>query len=469
MLLTTPRLVVAGLAGDSGKTLVSLGLVRALVGRGVAVAAYKKGPDYIDAAWLGLAAGMPGRNLDTFMMPPEGLGSSLAKARDAGLILVEGNRGLYDGLDGAGTHSTAELAKRLGAPVILVVDVTKSTRTVAAQVLGCQLMDPDLNIAGVILNRVGTQRQEEIVRQAVETTTGIPVLGAVPRLAGGGPLPGRHLGLVTTSDHADPQAAVERAAESVGQAVDLDGILTVARRESVAVELEEMPAVNTARPCRVAVAQDPAFCFYYPENLEAIEAAGGEIVPFSLLESRGLPPETDAVYLGGGFPEVHAAGLADNAAVRNDLVRAAGDGVPIFAECGGLMMLARTLRFDGNLYPMAGVLDLEIQQEKRPQGHGYVLGRVDRENPWFERGTILKGHEFHYSRITGGEDLKRTVMEIERGVGVGGGRDGIVKGRVWASYLHLHVFAVPQWPGAMVGFGRQSQYGEQAERAAAGV
>ncbi|MEN8163816.1 MAG: cobyrinate a,c-diamide synthase, partial [Acidobacteriota bacterium] len=290
MQLTSPRLVVAGLSGDGGKTLVSLGLARALAGRGVAVAAYKKGPDYIDAAWLGLAAGSPGRNLDTFMMSAEGLGSSLAKAQGAGLILVEGNRGLYDGLDGAGTHSTAELAKRIGAPVILVVDVTKSTRTVAAQVLGCQMMDPALRLAGVILNRVGTSRQERVIREAIKSTTGIPVLGAVPRLGGDGPLPGRHLGLVTTSDHADPHEAVERAAEKVGQAVDLDAVLRVARDNSVMVELDEMPAVGTVRPARVAVARDPAFCFYYPENLEAIEAGGAEVVPFSLLESRGLPP-----------------------------------------------------------------------------------------------------------------------------------------------------------------------------------
>jgi len=468
MLLTTPRLVVAGLAGDSGKTLVSLGLVRALVGRGVAVAAYKKGPDYIDAAWLGLAAGRPGRNLDSFMMSPEAMGSSLRKACGAGLALVEGNRGLYDGMDADGTHSTAELAKTLGAPVILVVDVTKSTRTVAAQVLGCQMMDPDLRLAGVVLNRVATARQEKIVRRAVESTTGIPVVGAIPRMAGGGPLPGRHLGLVTTSDHGDPGAAVDRAAERVSQAVDVDQLLTIAQRQSTAVEFGELAPIQSAGSCRVAVAQDPAFCFYYPENLEALEAAGAEIVPFSLLESVGLPPETDVIYLGGGFPEVHAAGLADNSVIRNDLATAAEDGVPIFAECGGMMMLARSLRFEGKHYPMAGVLDLDIEQEKRPQGHGYVDGRVVVENPWFDRGTVLRGHEFHYSRITGGRDLERTVVELDRGVGVGNGRDGIVKGGVWASYLHTHVFTVPQWPGVMVGRGRPRQE-TQAERAVVGV
>jgi cobyrinic acid a,c-diamide synthase len=468
MLVTTPRLVIAGLAGDSGKTLVSIGLAGALTSRGVAVAPYKKGPDYIDAAWLGLAAGRPGRNLDTFMMSPEALGSSLRKARGAGLILIEGNRGLYDGMDVGGTHSTAELAKTLGAPVILVVDVTKSTRTIAAQVLGCRMMDPDLQLAGVILNRVATNRQEQIVRQTVESTTGIPVVGALPRMGGGGPLPGRHLGLVTTSDHGDPGAAVDHAAETIARTVDVDQVLAIARRRSVAVEFGELPGIEPVGSCRVAVARDPAFCFYYPENLEALEAAGAEIVPFSLLESAGLPSQTDAIYLGGGFPEVHAGGLADNAAIRDDLATAAEDGVPIFAECGGMMVLARTLRFRGKDFPMAGVLDLDIEQEKRPQGHGYVAGRVVVENPWFERGTTLRGHEFHYSRITGGRDVERAVVELNRGVGVGNGRDGIVKGGVWASYLHTHVFTVPQWPGVMVGRGRPRQE-TQAERAVVGV
>jgi cobyrinic acid a,c-diamide synthase len=281
-------------------------------------------------------------------------------------------------------------------------------------------------------------------------------------------LPGRHLGLVTTSDHDDPEAAVDLAAQLIGEAVDLDGVLDLARCHSVPLELGELPLVRKTRPFRVAVAQDPAFCFYYPENLEAMEAAGAEVVPFSLLTSRGLPPETDAVYLGGGFPEVHAAGLADNGAVRRDLAVAANDGVPMFAECGGLMMLARELQFEGAVYPMAGVLDLEIKQEARPQGHGYVVGRIDKENQWFERGTLLKGHEFHYSRITGGQDVERTVVELERGVGIGGGRDGIVKRRVWASYLHMHVFAVPEWSDAMAGRGWR-QDGKQAERAAVGV
>lgn len=445
MRLKSPRLVIAGLSGDSGKTLFSIGVIRALAGRGVDVAPYKKGPDFIDAAWLGLAAGKPGRNLDTFMMPPEGLGTSLAKADGAGLMVVEGNRGLFDGFDVEGTHSTAELAKIIGAPVILVVDVSKSTRTVAAQVLGCRMMDPELCLSGVILNRVGTPRQEELIRRTIESTTQIPVLGALRRLKEEDPLPGRHLGLVTTSEHADAEAAVERAAEVVAASVDLDALRAVAQRESRSMEFGEMPQASKGSAFRVAVARDPAFCFYYPENLEALEGAGAEIVPFSPLRSEGLPAGTEGVYLGGGFPEVHAAGLADNRSLRRDLAAAAAEGVPIFAECGGMMMLSRCLEYEGTTYPMAGVLDLEIQQEARPRGHGYVIARVSQRNPWFEQGRTLKGHEFHYSSVRKGLDVEKTVLELERGVGVGRKRDGIVKGSVWASYTHLHVWTMPDW------------------------
>ncbi len=445
MRLSIPRLVVAGLAGDSGKTLLSIGLARAFTGRGVGVAPYKKGPDYIDAAWLGLAAGRPARNLDTFMMPEGGIGSSLAAAAGADLVLVEGNRGLFDGLDAAGSHSTAELAKSMGAPVVLVVDVTKTTRTVAAQVLGCQVLDPALTIAGVVLNRVATRRQEVLVRRAVESATGLPVLGAVPRLRGGGPLPGRHLGLVTVGDHGAAGEAVDRAAETVAAHVDLEGVLARAARLSRTVDLPEMQVPRSAARCRVAVARDAAFCFYYPENMEALEAAGAEILAFSPVAGEGLPAATEAVYLGGGFPEVHAEALAANGALRSDLRRAAASGIPIYAECGGLMLLARELRQEGAALPMAGVLDLVVEQRSRPQGHGYVLGRVAAANPWFAAGETLRGHEFHYSTVVEGGDAGDTVLELERGTGIGAGRDGIVKGGVWAGYLHLHIWSVPGW------------------------
>ncbi len=445
MKLESPRLVIAGLAGDSGKTLLALGLARALTGRGLQVAPYKKGPDYIDAGWLGMAARRPGRNLDTFMMSSEALGRSLAAAAGADVVLVEGNRGLFDGFDVAGTHSTAELAKRLGAPVLLVVDATKCTRTVAAMVLGCQTLDPDLEIAGVVLNRVATRRQELLIRQAVESATGVPVLGVLPRLRGGGPFPGRHLGLVTTGDHDDADEAVDKASEVVAENVDLNQIVAFSGRLARTVEFPESAPPRSGRPCSVAVARDAAFCFYYPENLESLEAAGAKLQWFSPLEGEGIPAGSEAVYLGGGFPEVHAEALSENTAFKDGLVAASDSGLPVYAECGGLIVLSKELRRGDTAYPMAGVLDLVVEQRERPQGHGYVVGRVAGPTRWFPKGATLKGHEFHYTSVVAGGDADRAVLDLERGVGLGNGRDGIVRDGVWASYLHLHVGSVPGW------------------------
>ncbi len=443
MRLETPRLMVAGLSGDSGKTLLAIGLCRALAGRGLQVAPYKKGPDYIDAGWLGAASGRPGRTLDTFMMDPPALGTSLARSAGADLVLIEGNRGLYDGLDAEGSHSSAELAKILDAPVVLVVDVTKTTRTIAAQVLGCREFDPELPIKGVILNRVATSRQEALIRKVIEDRLDVEVLGAVPRLTEPDPLPGRHLGLVTTREHPSLERALETAGRVVSGHVDLDRLLAVAATAR-AIELPEIPAERRRSPVRIGVARGRAFNFYYPANLEALEACGAILVDFSPRTESHLP-SVDAVYFGGGFPEVHAGALADNASLRREIFVAARDGLPIWAECGGLMFLARELRVQGHPYPMAGVLDLEIEQTPWPQGHGYVVATVDGDNPFLEPGTAIRGHEFHYSRPISGSDLENTVLRLERGQGLGQGRDGIVKDNLWASYLHVHALGLRSW------------------------
>jgi len=449
MPFSVPRLVVAGLSGDGGKTLVSLGLGRAFADRGLAVQAFKKGPDYIDPAWLSAATRSSCRSLDSFLMPDEAIDASVAPAFGADFILVEGNRGLFDGVDAAGSHSTAELAKKLKAPVILVVDTTKMTRTVAAIVLGCRLLDPDLQLAGVILNRVGTPRQERVIREAVEKAAAIPVLGAIPRLAGADPLPGRHLGLVTFAEHSAREEAVERAARAVADAVDLEQVLQIAGR---AGDLELSMPVQPLNRHAVTIGyfKDEIFSFYYPENLAALEAAGARLVTISPTVDAALPDQLDALYIGGGFPEVHAPRLAENQQFAADLRGKVAAGLPVYAECGGLMYLARELIVDGASYPMAGVLDLTIQQEKKPQGHGYEVGTVDRANPFFETRTELRGHEFHYSHIIAGEDLEHTVVDLERGVGTGNSRDCIVKSNVWASYLHVHAAATPQWADGLV-------------------
>jgi cobyrinic acid a,c-diamide synthase len=444
-----PKVVVAGLAGDVGKSLVALGLVRAFRQRGRRVAPFKKGPDFIDAAWLGAAAGVPGRNLDTFLMSPAAIGGSLGRAAaSSDLALVEGNRGLYDGVDAAGTHSTAALAKLIEAPVVLVLGAVKATRTLAAQVLGCRALDPDVSIAGVILNRVGTVRQEKLVREALGQATDVPVLGAIPRLDAQ-PLPSRHLGLVCADEHPEREAVLESLAATIERYVDLEAVSAIAGRAACLPELGTPPPAPVAGlRRRIGVLRDAAFSFYYPENLEALTAAGAELVPISPLADQSLPA-VDGLYAGGGFPEEHAARLSANRPLRAALAAAIRGGLPVWAECGGLMYLSQAVVQGSSEHPMVGALPIAVEVRARPQGHGYVTVRVDSPNPFLAEGTRLFGHEFHYSRIVPRGELC-TVLAVERGVGLGQGRDGLRVGNVLATYAHIHALGAPEWARGMM-------------------
>jgi len=463
MELFTPRLVVAGLAGDSGKTLVAIGLARAFTQRGLRVRPYKKGPDYIDAAWLGAAAGSAGRNLDTFLMDPPAIGEGLARGAPADLLIVEGNRGLFDGLDSEGSHSTAELAKLMDAPVILVLDVTKMTRTAAALVVGCKMLDRQVRLAGIVLNRVGTARHERVVREAIAGVDGPPILGAIPRLEGE-LLPGRHLGLVTAAEHPRREEVLKAVAEVVERHVDLQGVLDMARSAGP-VRFPESAPLPGGPAVRIGVLRDEALSFYYPENLEALQACGAELVTVSPLRDGGLP-ELDGLYFGGGFPEVHVKRLAANRSLLASVRDAATAGMPIYAECGGLMFLARELVVDGVSHPMAGVLDLVVEQTARPVGHGYVEAEVDGPNPFFAPSMLLRGHEFHYSRIVSGGDAGASCLRLRRGQGIGDGRDGLAVGNIWASYLHLHALGTPSWARTFTSLAhdRRSRRGQSTAR-----
>jgi cobyrinic acid a,c-diamide synthase len=449
-----PRLVMAGLSGDAGKTMLSLALLLAARERGVRVQAFKKGPDYIDAAWLSWAAGRPARNLDTFMFGADGVVESYgrhgavdqdAQAGAGTLDVIEGNRGLFDGVDAAGTHSTAALAAALDAPVILVLNARKMTRTAAACVLGCTTLDPDLRLAGVILNQVAGARHEAVARESIERACGIPVLGAVPRLEGSGCLPGRHLGLVPPDERPDIADVGASLLDVARRHLDVDRLIHCAR---------QAPPLHRPSPGRPGVAageagsgsaatigfvRDSAFSFYYPENLEALEARGATLVPVSSLAGAPLPAGLDALYIGGGFPETHAAALSGSLAFAASLRAAAADGLPIYAECGGLILLARSVTWKGARHDMAGVLPIDVEVCGRPQGHGYAVLRVDRPNPFFRVGQDIRGHEFHYSRLAaGGERLAAgsepaTACAVLRGTGCGDGRDALVAGNVWAS------------------------------------
>ena len=449
-------MIIAGLAGDTGKSLVSLGLARALTKSGLSVAPFKKGPDYIDSAWLGEAAGSCGRNLDTYLMPDEAIINSLGRAsEESDVAVIEGNRGLFDGMDAQGTHSTAHLAKMTGTPVILVVDSTKATRTIAAMVLGCRAMDPELNLAGVIVNRVGTARQESVIREAVKNETGLPVVGAVPRLAIDH-LPSRHLGLVTPSERRDSCEALEKLGEAVAGHIDLDAVKEVAgKAEDLNTTYGQTNMAKAAPTVKIGVLKDRAFSFYYPENIEALQDAGAELKFISPIDDEEFP-DVDALYAGGGFPEEHAGFISSNRSFMDRLKRRIDDGLPVWAECGGLMYLAKELKIGDKRFPMVGALPVSVEQTARPQGHGYVEVAVNRENPFLAKDFEFKGHEFHYSRLYCDYPELDTALFMKRGVGLGGGRDGIRSKSVLASYTHIHALGMPEFANGLVTAARGS-------------
>lgn len=454
-----PRLIVSALRGGSGKTIASIGLIAALCGRGISVAPFKKGPDYIDAGWLALAAGRPCYNLDTFLLDADRIRRSFYTHASAGAVaLIEGNRGLFDGIDLDGATSTAELAKLLSAPVVMCVDCTKTTRTMAAVIAGCVRFDPEVKVGGVILNHVAGARHESILRRSIEHYSGVAVIGAIPKL--GRPVfPERHMGLVPTVEHGWAADSIRTVAGIAARHIDLEALLRIAR---------EAPPIGGDRPplypngprarraadrpplCRIGVLRDAAFQFYYPENIEALEAAGARIVFVSPLRENSLP-DIDALYIGGGFPETHAPQLAANQAFSTGLRTLAEAGLPVYAECGGLMYLGEELVLEGARYPMAGVLPLAFGLSKRPQGHGYTRVSVERANPYYPVGAEVRGHEFHYSHVlrwSGSED--DFVFRMRRGVGIHGDRDGLLYKNVLATYTHIHALGNPDWATALV-------------------
>jgi cobyrinic acid a,c-diamide synthase len=379
-----------------------------------------------------------------------------ANSLPGALNIIEGNRGLYDGFDARGTHSTAELAKALGAPVVLVLDATKVTRTAAAMVLGCQRLDPSVKIVGVILNQVSGPRHEKVLREAIEVACGIPVLGAIPRIPTTSLLPERHLGLVVPEEYSGREALRATLEELV------EGRLEFEKLWSLSCEAPNLDPPAPANPdlpegegLKIGYLHDSAFTFYYPENLELLGAAGAELVPISALSATSLPEDINALYMGGGFPETHGEALSANKPFLASIRRAVGSGLPVYAECGGLMLLSRAILWQVWKYRMAGVLPFEVEVCPKPQGHGYTELSVDTPNAFFPQGLTLRGHEFHYSRILPGTDLPGTACAVRRGVGCYHGRDGVIMGNLWASYTHLHALATPEWVRGLLNAARR--------------
>jgi cobyrinic acid a,c-diamide synthase len=375
------------------------------------------------------------------------------------MVIVEGNRGLFDGVNIEGAYSTAELAIHLDLPVLLVVDCTKATRTIAALVLGCQKLDPRVNIKGVVLNRLGTARHESIVRQSVEHYTGIPVVGAIRRSRTDF-FPQRHLGVTPHQEHDSAVQTTGLLAEVAEENLDLQAIENL--MSDMQLPAIESPVIETPEhPVRIGVLKDAAFQFYYPENLEALRHEGAELVDINAMTAESLP-ELDGLYIGGGFPETSARRLADNETFRQSLKQAVEAGLPIYAECGGLIYLGESILLDGVEYPLAGVFPVRFGLHKKPQAHGYTELTAKGQNPFYQVGDKIKGHEFRYSTILSWQGSPSNLaLTMERGVGFMEGRDGLVYKNVLALYTHIHALSTSQWAGSLVA--RAQEYKAQRE------
>jgi cobyrinic acid a,c-diamide synthase len=448
------RIYISAAHKSSGKTTVATGLAAALRARGLAVQPFKKGPDYIDPLWLAAAAGRSCYNLDPYLSSMAEIQSAFGAAcAGAEVALVEGNKGLHDGVTLDGSDSNAAVSKALDTPVVLVLDTRGMTRGVAPLVLGFQAFDPAVRIAGVILNRVGGARHESKLRAALEHYTDVPVFGALHEDRSLS-IEERHLGLRPASETTSANLLVGRLAETIAATVDLESLLAACRTPGAAAQPACEPMHAHGAELRVGVARDRAFAFYYADDLEALQRAGARLVFFDALADARLP-QVDALYLGGGFPEVLGAELAGNRPLLNAIRSAVQGGLPTYAECGGLMLLARKIVWNKVTYPMAGVIPADVVMCERPVGRGYVHLDETADMPWPRRMTsTIRAHEFHHSKLVNVDPGLRYAYRVRRGYGIDGERDGIVIHNALASYAHLRGTGGNDWPARFVEFAR---------------
>ncbi len=445
--MSIPRLLIAATHSGAGKTTLATALMAAFTRAGFVVQPFKVGPDYIDPGYHTAATGRISRNLDTYFLGAGGVREVFARAASgADLCLIEGVMGLYDGKGATERGSSAEVAKILDAPVLLVVDARSMSRSAAALVLGYRLFDPQVNLAGVLLNRVGSHRHYATLRESIEGRAGVPVLGWVGRREEIS-LPHRHLGLVPALEKNALAEHLEQLVAALEEGVDLFRLLEVARQAPPLPKApgEIFPPTPLSPRVRLGVVKDAAFNFYYQDGLELLAALGAEIVFVSALSDSGLPPELDGLYIGGGFPEMFLEQLAANTGFMESLCRAFNQGMPVYAECGGLMYLCRAIYdFEGREYPMAGLLPGICRMHSRRVALGYCEARVLTDNILAPARAKLVGHEFHYSFIEGmPEGFPRAYMLYREGE-IEGQLDGYVQGNLLASYLHLHFAACPE-------------------------
>lgn len=438
-----PRIIIAAPHRSSGKTTLTIGLCKALTDSGFNVQPFKKGPDYIDPMWHSAATGNDCRNLDYFMMGEENILKSFRRsAKGADISIIEGNMGLYDGMETDGKGSTADLARLLKAPIILIVDASSMTRSIAPLINGFQRFEPDITITGVILNKISGARHEAKLRAAIDYYCDVEIVGAIPRSQDVGIIQ-RHLGLKPAKEDEQAVSVIDIIGKLVKNHVDLDLLAKIAKSSPALPNLNNIGNVKHPDPVvKLGIARDQAFTFYYPENLEALEMAGAELVPFSPLHDSQLPA-VNGLYIGGGFPEVFMRELEANTDIRQKIKKAIEEGMPVYAECGGLMYLARNISWNNVTSNMVGALPCDIVMHEKPRGHGYIKLQATGHS-WLNGDSEIRGHEFHYSEVQNLGDVG-FAYRLLRGKGVDGNYDGIVYKNVIASYAHLHSLGAPEW------------------------
>ncbi|MEN8133258.1 MAG: cobyrinate a,c-diamide synthase [Pseudomonadota bacterium] len=449
------QLLISAAHKSSGKTTITLGLCAALKNRGLTVQPFKKGPDYIDPMWLALASGRPCHNLDFYTSTEQEILHALGHySKDVDLTLIEGNKGLYDGLDLKGTNSNAALAKLAAAPVVLVLDVRGTIRGVAPLLMGYQLFDTQTTIAGVILNQVGGPRHEGKLRAVIEHYTDIPVVGAVHQNRALN-LKERHLGLMPSNEDEAADVKIANIARIIAEQVDLDQLTDIADTATLPqVTANNIQPIPPSIRLRLGIIRDASFGFYYPGDLEALERGGAEIVPIDALHDQRLP-RIDGLFIGGGFPETHMKALEANSDLRHEIRQAIETGLPTYAECGGLMYLTRRLSWRDQHCAMAGVIQADCVMHERPQGRGYVRLKETSHYPWPQLGSSLPdiaAHEFHYSALESLSPGTRFAYQMQRGEGIDGKHDGIVYKNLLACYAHLRDTKGNPWTERFIRF-----------------
>ena len=439
------RLYISAAHKSSGKTTLSTGLVAALTARGTCVQPFKKGPDYIDPLWLGRASGRPCYNIDFNTQSVDEIRTVLsAHSQGADITLIEGNKGLHDGMALDGSNSNAAMAKVCDAPVVLVISCDGITRGVAPLLLGMQAFDPDVTIGGVILNMVASSRHEGKLVNVIEQYTDIPVLGAVhknPMMS----LTERHLGLMPANEDPAADDKIDLLAQVVAANVDLDRVMAVA---NTAPDLPQAApiAVAPAADLTITYAKDAAFGFYYPDDLDAFAQAGAKMVPVDMINDTALPDNIDGLFIGGGFPETQMSALEANVSMRGSVKRAIEAGLPTYAECGGLMYLTRSLSWDGNNHAMCGVIPADTAMHAKPQGRGLVKLKENNNFPWDVSGLdVIQAHEFHYSSLENFEKPPIYAYDMARGSGIDGHHDGVVMHNLLANYAHMRSIEANSW------------------------